>query len=138
MLGNNIDSVSWPNCGEIDVLENIGREPTIVHGTVHGPGYSGGNGIGAPFSLANNAAFADDFHIYATEWSENKISFSVDGTTFKTITPADLPQGAKWVFNRPFFMLLNFAVGGGWPGSPDNTSVFPQTMLVDYVRVYKR
>ncbi|MBK8149243.1 MAG: glycoside hydrolase family 16 protein [Acidobacteria bacterium] len=138
MLGNNIDTAGWPTCGEIDILENIGREPTIVHGTVHGPGYSGGNGIGAPYSLPNNDAFADDFHVYSKEWSQNKISFYVDGVHFKTITPADLPQGATWAFDRPFFMILNFAVGGGWPWNPDNTSVFPQTMMVDYVRVYKR
>ncbi len=138
MLGNNIDTVSWPTCGEIDILENIGREPTIVHGTIHGPGYSGGNGIGASFSLSNNAPFADDFHIYSTEWSENNIKFYVDGNLYKTITPSDIPQGSTWVFDHPFFMILNLAVGGGWPGNPDNTSVFPQTMMIDYVRVYKR
>ncbi len=138
MLGNNIDTVSWPSCGEIDILENIGREPLIVHGTIHGPGYSGGNSIGAAFSLANNQAFADDFHVYSTEWSENNIKFYVDGNLYKTLTPSDIPQGSTWVYDHPFFMILNFAVGGGWPGNPDNTSVFPQTMMIDYVRVYKR
>ena len=138
LLGNNIDKVGWATCGEIDIMENIGREPTIVHGTIHGPGYSGVNGIGAPFSLASGAAFADDFHVYSTEWSENRISFYVDGIHYKTITPADLPSGAKWVYDHPFFILLNFAVGGPWGGSPDATSVFPQTMMIDYVRVYKR
>jgi beta-glucanase (GH16 family) len=138
MLGNNIDSVSWPTCGEIDIMENIGREPSIVHGTVHGPGYSGAGGISSSFSLTNNAAFADDFHVYATEWSENSVRFYVDGNLYKTITPGDLPQGSTWVYDHPFFMILNFAVGGGWPGNPDGTSVFPQTMMVDYVRVYKR
>lgn len=138
MLGNNIDTAGWPACGEIDVMENIGREPAIVHGTVHGPGYSGAGGISASFSLADNAAFANDFHVYSTEWSENRISFYVDGIHFKTITPADLPPGATWVYDRPFFMILNFAVGGAWPGSPDGTSVFPQVMMIDYVRVYKR
>jgi len=138
MLGNNIDTAGWPACGEIDIMENIGREPTIVHSTIHGPGYSGGNAISSSFSLANNVPFADDFHIYSTEWSENRISFYVDGILYKTITPADLPQGANWVFDRQFFMILNFAVGGVWPGSPDGTSVFPQTMTVDYVRVYRR
>lgn len=138
MLGNNIDTVNWPACGEIDIMENIGREPSIVHGTVHGPNYSGGNGIGAPYSLPDNAVFADAYHVYSVEWSENRISFAVDGSTYKVITPADLPAGSTWAFDRPFFLLLNLAVGGGWPGSPDNTTVFPQTMLVDYVRVYKR
>lgn len=138
MLGNNISTVGWPACGEIDIMENIGREPTIVHGTVHGPGYSGANGIGGSFSYPNNTVFADDYHVYATEWSADKISFYVDGRLYKSIVRADLPQGATWAFDRPFFMLLNFAVGGNWPGSPDNTSVFPQEMKVDYVRVYRR
>jgi len=138
LLGNNIDTVGWANCGEIDIMENIGREPGTVHGTIHGPGYSGANGIGAPYSLATGAAFADDFHVYSIEWSENKISFFVDGIHYKTITPADLPAGAKWVYDHPFFIILNFAVGGPWGGNPDATSVFPQTMMIDYVRVYKR
>jgi beta-glucanase (GH16 family) len=137
MLGNNIGSAGWPNCGELDIMENIGREPSIIHGTIHGPGYSGANGLGAPFSLSNNAVFSNDFHIYATEWSANKISFFVDGILYKTITPTNLPPGAKWVFDHPFFILLNFAVGGAWPGNPDATSIFPNTMMIDYVRVYR-
>lgn len=138
MLGNNIDTVGWATCGEVDIMENIGREPNIVHGTVHGPDYNGANGIGAPFSLPNNAAFADDFHVYKTEWSENLVQFYVDGSLYKTIRPGDIPQGSQWVYDHPFFMILNFAVGGPWGGVPDNTSVFPQTMVIDYVRVYKR
>lgn len=138
MLGNNIDTVGWSACGEIDVMENIGREPFTVHGTIHGPGYSGANAVGAPFNLANNQEFADDFHVYATEWTENKIAFYVDGKLFKTITPQDLPAGKDWVYDHPFFMILNLAVGGNWGGAPDETTVFPQTMLVDYVRVYRR
>jgi len=138
MLGSDIDAVGWAQCGEIDVMENIGREPLIVHGTVHGPGYSGADGIGAPFSLTNDKKFADDFHVYAAEWSENKIGFYVDGKLYKTIAPKDLPAGKKWVYEHPFFMILNFAIGGNWGGAPDETSVFPQTMIVDYVRVYRR
>jgi beta-glucanase (GH16 family) len=138
MLGNNIDTVGWATCGEIDIMENIGREPSIVHGTVHGPGYAGANGIGASFSLPNNSLFADDFHVYSTEWSENLIRFYVDGTLYKTITPSDIPQGSTWVYDHPFFTILNFAVGGPWGGNPDQTSAFPQTMMVDYVRIYKR
>ncbi len=137
MLGNDIDAVGWAKCGEIDIMENIGREPENVYGTIHGPGYSGANGIGAPFSLANKAAFANEYHIYTTEWSENKISFFVDGILSKTITPTDLPKDAKWVYDHPFFIILNFAIGGPWGGNPDNTSIFPNTMMVDYVKVYK-
>lgn len=136
MLGNNIDSVSWPTCGEIDIMENIGREPSIVHGTIHGPGYSGANGIGAAYNLAAGA-FSDDFHIYAVEWNTSSIRWYVDGNLYQTRTPADLPTGAAWVFDHPFFMILNVAVGGSWPGNPDATTVFPQRMFVDYVRVYQ-
>ncbi len=138
MLGNNIDKVGWANCGELDIMENIGREPRTVHGTIHGPGYSGANGIGGSYNLPNNPIFADDFHVYKAEWAENKIQFYVDGNLYKTITPQDLPAGKVWVFDHPFFMILNFAVGGPWGGNPDNTSVFPNTMMIDYVRVYKR
>jgi len=138
MLGNNIDMIGWPNCGEIDVMENIGREPSTVYGTIHGPGYSGASSIGGSFSLPNNQKFADDFHLYATEWTENKISFYVDGNLYKTITPQDLPAEKVWVYDHPFFMILNLAIGGPWGGVPDVTTVFPQTMLIDYVRVYRR
>jgi len=138
MLGDNINTAGWPNCGEIDIMENIGREPSIVHGTVHGPGYSGGNGIGAAYSLTAGRKFSDDFHTFAVEWEPNVMRFYVDGLLYKTITPANLPAGTSWVFDHPFFIILNVAVGGFWPGNPDATTVFPQQMLVDYVRVYQR
>jgi beta-glucanase (GH16 family) len=137
MLGNDIGSVSWPACGEIDVMENIGREPATVHGTVHGPGYSGAAGIGAPYSLPDGAPFADAFHLYAVEWEPQAIRWYVDDALYQTLTPASLPAGARWAFDHPFFMLLNVAVGGSWPGNPDATTEFPQQMLVDYVRVYR-
>ena len=137
MLGNDIDKVSWPQCGEIDIMENIGKEPKTVHGTIHGPGYAGDKGIGAASGLSKNQTFADDFHVYSTEWSENKIRFFVDGKRYKTITPTDLPPGTKWVYDHPFFLLLNFAIGGPWGGNPGATSVFPQEMVIDYVRVYE-
>ena len=137
MLGTDIEKPGWPDCGEIDIMENIGKEPSFVHGTIHGPGYSGANGIGAPYALPGNQNFADDFHLYAVEWEPNAIRFYVDDHLYTTRTPADLPKGAKWVYDHPFFLLLNVAVGGYWPGNPDASSVFPQTMLVDYVRVYE-
>jgi beta-glucanase (GH16 family) len=138
MLGADTGKVGWPKCGEIDIMENIGKEPALVHGTIHGPGYSGDRGIGAPFSLPDKARFADDFHVYAVEWEPKAIRFYVDHQLYATRTPAQIPKGTKWVYNHPFFMLLNVAVGGVWPGNPDSTTKFPQTMLVDYVRVYKR
>ena len=136
MLGNDIDKVGWPTCGEIDIMENIGKEPSTVHGTIHGPGYSGDKGIGDPYALPPNQRFADDFHVYAVEWEPEAIRFYVDDHLYSTRTPADLPKGTKWVYDHPFFLLFNVAVGGSWPGNPDATSTYPQTMLVDYVRVY--
>lgn len=138
MLGDDIDRTGWPACGEIDIMENIGREPSKVHGTIHGPGYSGSGGIGAPFALSDGKRFADDYHIFAVEWEPQAIRFYVDGYLYATRTPTDLPRGAKWVYDHPFFIILNLAVGGSWPGDPDRTTVFPQTMMVDYVRVYSR
>lgn len=135
LLGSNIDSAGWPQCGEIDILENIGREPAIIHGTLHGPGYSGGSGIGASYSL-KNGRFADDFHIYAVEWESDVIRWYVDGNLYHTVTPKRL-YGSEWVFNHPFFIILNVAVGGAWPGNPDTTTTFPQSMIVDYVKVYQ-
>lgn len=136
MLGEDIDKIGWPDCGEIDIMENIGKEPSTVHGTIHGPGYSGDKGIGDPFSLPAGHRFADDFHIYAVEWAPEAIRFYVDDHLYATRTPAELTKGTKWVYNHPFFLLLNVAVGGSWPGNPNATSAYPQTMLVDYVRVY--
>lgn len=137
MLGDDIQAKGWPNCGEIDIMENIGKEPDTIHGTVHGPGYSGAKAIGKPFALASGR-FADDYHIYAVEWSPARIEFLMDGQSYHVVNPAMLPNNAKWVYDHAFFIILNVAVGGEWPGNPDETSVFPQKMLVDYVRVYDR
>ena len=136
MLGANIETVNWPACGEIDIMENIGREPNIVHGTIHGPGYSGETGVGWYDTLPDASALADKFHVYAIEWEANSISWFVDGLKYRTITRSDL-QGKQWVFDLPLFLLLNVAVGGGWTGQPTTETIFPQSMLVDYVRVYK-
>ncbi|MFJ8573741.1 family 16 glycosylhydrolase [[Kitasatospora] papulosa] len=134
MLGDDLGSVGWPNSGEIDIMENVGHEPGTVHGTIHGPGYSGGGGITASHTLPNGKAFADDFHTFAVDWSPNAITWSVDGQTYQTRKPDDV-NGKKWVFDHPFFIVLNLAVGGNWPGSPDGATSFPQAMTVDYVRV---
>lgn len=138
MVGDRVNCDGWPACGEIDIMENIGREPFTVHGTIHGPGYSGAKGIGAPYRLTGGKLFADDFHLFAIEWEPNVIRWYVDEDLYETRTPADLPPGTRWVFDRPFHIILNVAVGGKWPGAPDGTTQFPQRMLVDYVRVYQR
>ena len=135
MLGDNIGSVGWPNSGEIDIMENIGREPNLVHGTLHGPGYSGGNPLTGQYALPGGGAFADAFHTFSVDWSPNQVSWAVDGVTYQTKTSAQT-NGNPWAFNHPFFIILNVAVGGQWPGSPDGSTVFPQTMTVDYVRAY--
>ncbi|HUS35164.1 MAG TPA: glycoside hydrolase family 16 protein [Verrucomicrobiae bacterium] len=136
MMGDDVKKAGWPNCGEIDVMENIGKEPTQVHGTVHGPGYSGAGGIGKAHTLPNGKAVSDDFHVFAIDWSENKITWLVDGNAYFTLTADKIPANKKWVFDHPHFILLNLAVGGHWPGKPDATTTFPQHLLVDYVRVY--
>jgi beta-glucanase (GH16 family) len=126
MLGADMPKAGWPRSGEIDIMENIGREPSMVHGTVHGPDYSGAHGIGQSYSLTGGARFADDYHIFAVEWLPKSIRFLVDDRVYFTVTPQSLPQGASWVFGHPFFLLLNVAVGGSWPGNPDATVTFPQ------------
>ncbi|MEV6597072.1 family 16 glycosylhydrolase [Actinoplanes sp. NPDC051346] len=123
---------SWPTTGEIDIMENVGKEPNTVHGTVHGPGYSGAEGIGAGRTIG--APLGDAFHTYRVDWSPGLIVWFLDGVEYLRLTPANL-GGDPWVFDHNFFMILNVAVGGYWPGYPDATTQFPQTMLVDYVRV---
>jgi beta-glucanase (GH16 family) len=135
LLGDDFRAAGWPRCGEIDIMENIGREPGRVHATVHGPGYSGGQGVGGPFDLPSGA-FADGFHVFAAEWDGAGLRFSVDDNVYKSITRADVP--GAWVFDHPFFLLLNLAVGGNWPGDPNADTAFPARMKVDYVRVYAR
>jgi beta-glucanase (GH16 family) len=134
MLGANSDTVIWPDCGEIDIMEYLGDNPTTVLGTVHGPGYFGETAISKSYTLPNNR-FDNDFHIFGIEWGENYINYYVDDVLYNQITPKDV-KGA-WVFNQPFYIIINMAVGGNLPGSPNGETVFPQSMLIDYVRVYE-
>ena len=135
LLGDDHETIHWPNCGEIDILETIGASDTM-YSTLHGPGYSGDKGISQKFPLPAGESVAT-FHLYAVEWSPNDIKFFFDNHLVVHRTSSDLPPNTKWVYDHPFYILLNFAVGGNWPGSPDDTTVFPKQMLVDYVRVYK-
>ncbi|HAL15738.1 MAG TPA: hydrolase [Anaerolineaceae bacterium] len=138
MLGSDIAAVGWPNCGEIDIMENIGREPDKVYGTVHGPGYSGANGISHSYALPVGQAFKDDFHVFALEWDAVEIRWYMDDELYGVLPKERFSESRPWVFDHPFFLILNVAVGGAWPGYPDETSTFPQEMLVDYVRVYQK
>jgi beta-glucanase (GH16 family) len=136
LLGDDSNgSEIWPQIGEIDIMENVGDEPTKIFGTVHGPGYSGGESIGKSYELQNDR-FDAGFHVFGIEWGQNYINYYVDDVLYNQITPDDVT--GEWVFNDgPFYIILNVAVGGSYPGSPNASTVFPQNMLVDYVRVYK-
>jgi beta-glucanase (GH16 family) len=135
MLGDDVSTVGWPECGEIDIMENVGHRENMVRGTIHGPGYCRDDSIGKDFILPEHR-FADAFHLYAIEWEPGEIRCYVDDHHYNTLTPNDVP--GKWVFGHPFFILINVAVGGLWPGYPDKTTKFPQFMYVDYVRVYQK
>lgn len=137
MLGVNNSVDGWPKAGEIDIMENIG-EAGVIYSTLHGPGYSGRKGISKKFDLPAGDAVDTGFHVYAVEWTPVSLKFFFDDTLIVERTTKDLPQAGSWVYDHPFFLLLNVAVGGAWPGNPDATTIFPQKMLVDYVRVYRK
>ncbi len=144
MLGDDYDGNNWPQCGEIDIMEVRGTRPYNNGGSLHGPGYSGMHPLTGTYVLPHvdgGPSLSDDFHTYAVEWETGVVRFYVDDNLFETHTPADIPAdagaNAKWVYDHPFFILLNVAVGGTFPGPPDGTT-FPQAMLVDYIRVYSR
>lgn len=136
MLGANVDTVPWPQCGEIDIMELRGQEPHIINGTVHGPGYSAGNSITKAYAL-KDGRFDVDFHLFAVEWDADKIDFFVDDYLYQRLKREDVEKKGQWVYNSPFFMILNVAVGGNYVGFPVDGTPFPQKMTVDYVRVYK-
>ena len=136
MLGANNQTVAWPQCGEIDIMELKGHQPSILHGTLHGPGYSGGNAITDTYSLLNDR-FDSGYHIFAVEWDTEKIDFYVDGYLYQKISKSTVNTKGEWVYDHPFFMILNIAVGGTFAGFPTSETPFPQKMTIDYVRAYK-
>lgn len=136
MLGANFGTAGWPGCGEIDIMEARGQEPAVAHGSLHGPGYSGGTALTKAFTLPSGT-FTGEFHTFAVEWDDSSLTYFVDDTAYQTITKESL-SGKPWVFDHPFFIILNVAVGGAYLGPPDSSTVFPQSMLVDSVRVLER
>lgn len=135
MLGADIDENPWPGAGEIDIMEYRGQNPTVLIGSVHGPGYSGGQAISKEYVLENDR-FDTGFHVFGIEWGPEYINYYVDDVLYNQITPEDVT--GTWVFNKPFYILMNLAVGGTFVGSPNAETQFPQSMIVDYVRVYEQ
>ena len=137
LLGENIDQVGWPQCGEIDVMELRGQAPNLIAGSVHGPGYSAGQAISSSYGFESQR-FDTDFYTFAVEWGEDYIDYFVDDFVYKRITREEVEEDGEWVFDQPFHMLLNVAVGGTYVGFATGRTPFPQTMEVDYVRVYQQ
>jgi beta-glucanase (GH16 family) len=135
MLGSNISSVGWPNCGEIDIMELVGHQPNRVHGTVHFGTSTPSTQRTSSYSLGT-AEFGDEFHVFTLIWEQNKMEWYVDDKKYHTVTSSG--TGGIYPFNDKFFFIFNVAVGGQWPGSPDATTVFPQQMEVDYIRVFQK
>jgi beta-glucanase (GH16 family) len=135
-LGINNPQVGWPACGEIDVMEWVGQTPSHIKGSLHATGYSGGNSLNADSVLPGAESYSDAYHVFAVDWYPDQIIFSMDGTVYEVRKQGEIPAGSAWPFVQPFFIILNFAVGGDWPGPPDASTVFPQDFRVDYVRVY--
>jgi len=137
MLGTNITipAIGWPKCGEIDIMENIGNEPTLIHGTIHGPGYSGNTPFVHAHSLTSST-FADDFHTFSVEWDSLAVKYYVDNVRHYSVTRDALQQFGNSILARPYFLVMNLAVGGNFDGDPASDAILPATMLVDYVRVY--
>ncbi len=137
MLGSNFEEDGWPQCGEIDIMEYLGNSPTQILGTLHGPGFSGGESISKKYNLIGDR-FDNGFHIFGIEWTKDHINWYVDDVLYNQITRQQVEdEGGEWVFDNSFFMILNMAVGGNLPGNPDTNTMFPQRMIVDYVKVYQ-
>ena len=136
MLGSNFDFVGWPRSGEIDIMELRGQEPNKIAGSLHGPGFSGGNAITRSYTLSEGQ-FDTDFHVFAVEWRKDRIDYYVDDVLYQTITKTNVSNVAgEWVFDQPFFIIMNIAVGGNYVGPPSQNTSFPQEMVIDYVRIY--
>lgn len=134
MLGDNFQTVGWPACGEIDIMEVVGHEPGTVHGTVHWDN-NGHAEYGDSYTLPGGKKFSEEFHVFSIIWDANSIRWFMNDIQFNevSITPGHMTE-----FHAPFFFIFNIAVGGNWPGYPDATTIFPQRMIVDYIRVFEK
>ena len=138
MLGENISSVGWPRCGEVDIMELVGHEPSTMHSTVHYADSAGNRLLnGTSKSLSGGEKFSEEFHVFSIVWVEDKIEFFLDDVRHHTVSRGSLGLSNPYPFNDPFFFIFNVAVGGQWPGNPDGTTTFPQHMIVDYIRVFQ-
>jgi len=137
MLGTSLSTTPWPQCGELDVMENHGHAMNETSAAIHGPGYSGKTPFVGSRPLVSGA-YSDDFHVFAVEWDSTAVRFFVDSSPPYTVTRAEVERYGPWVFDQPFFVVLNLAVGGTFDGNPASDASFPATMLVDYVRVFAR
>lgn len=137
-LGANHDTVGWPACGEIDVVESVGNS-TTVHGTLHGPSSADPKvGYNVTGSYNPPVGFQNHYHDFTAAWSPSRVVFAVDGHVYRVITKDEILGSGGWVFDHPFYLLLDVAVGGNFPGSPDETARWPKTMKVAWVRVDAR
>ena len=136
MLGADFLTTGWPACGELDIMENHGSRPATTSSAIHGPGYSGQTPFVHAMTLERDS-FADDFHTFAVVWDSLRVQFFVDDALHYTVERPEVERFGKWVFDKPFFVILNLAVGGTFDGDPQSDAVLPATMLVDYVRVYR-
>lgn len=137
MLGSNITKVSWPACGEIDIMELIGKNPRQVVGSFHWKKADGTEGTLNNTRSLSSGDFSRQFHVFSLLWSHDSLQILVDDTPYVRASRADLTDGT-YPFDSPFFFIFNVAVGGDWPGPPDHSTVFPQRMFVDYVRVFQK
>ncbi|MFN5055247.1 MAG: family 16 glycosylhydrolase [Bacteroidota bacterium] len=133
MLGDNFPTAGWPACGEIDIMEVLGQQPSKIYSTIHFK--SGNTSARVEKSLLTASSLADEFHVYSLVWEKDKIKTMVDDKTIAEFDPSQV--SAPYPFNEKFFFIMNIAVGGNWPGSPNAATYFPQFMMVDYIRVFQ-
>ena len=137
MLGSSFPATPWPQCGELDIMENHGSNVASMSSAIHGPGYSGNTPFVHAYTIGGDGTFADNFHVFAVEWNSSQVLYLVDDKVHYRVGRDEIQRFGNWVFDQTFFIILNLAVGGTFDGDPKSDAIFPATMLVDWVRVYK-